>query len=86
MEIYGDGDGIELPMPDIMALLDTVVIDYGQCYAWGSNKNGELGQGDRLNQRFPKRIEMDKSHHAVFTEVACGDRHSALVSSAHMMP
>ena len=48
-------------------------------YSWGSGKYGQLGHATRLDERYPRRVEAEKSIGA-FMQVSCGDRHTAAVT------
>ena len=52
----------------------------GKLYTWGSGKWGQLGHGVRLDERFPRKVEAEKSKVGSFVRVACGDRHTAVVN------
>jgi alpha-tubulin suppressor-like RCC1 family protein len=43
---------------------------------------GQLGHGVRLDERFPRKVEAERSKMGNFVRVACGDRHTAVVNDA----
>lgn len=48
-------------------------------YSWGSGKYGQLGHATRLDERYPRKVEVDRAI-GPFTQVSCGDRHTAAVT------
>ena len=58
------------------------VTSQGLIYSWGSGKHGQLGHGHRLDERFPRRIELDRSGFGFMTRVACGDRHTIALNDS----
>jgi len=55
------------------------ISNQGKLFTWGSGKWGQLGHGVRLDERFPRKVESDRKM-GLFTKVACGDRHTAVVN------
>jgi hypothetical protein len=51
----------------------------GALYTWGDNKQGQLGQGDRLSRFAPRRV--DRFPETVAT-TSCGSRHMAALTSS----
>ena len=51
----------------------------GALYTWGDNKQGQLGQGDRLSRYAPRRV--DRFPETVAT-TSCGSRHMAALTSS----
>ena len=54
----------------------------GEVYSWGNNKYGQLGIGSRVDQRFPCYVNLEERHGNV-THVACGDRHSCILTDTY---
>jgi len=52
----------------------------GDMYSWGSGKYGQLGHATRLDERYPRHIDVDSSF-GQFKNVSCGDRHTAAVTN-----
>ena len=46
----------------------------GEVYAWGSNSDGQLGQGDTEDRRIPHAVPAE--YGALVVQVACGGRHT----------
>jgi hypothetical protein len=53
----------------------------GTLYSWGSGKCGQLGHSSRLDERYPRLVDVDRNAVGRITQVACGDRHTAAISS-----
>lgn len=51
----------------------------GALYTWGNGRHGQLGHGARLDERYPRQVEVDKDI-GKFHQVACGDRHTATIT------
>lgn len=56
------------------------ISNQGKLFTWGSGKWGQLGHGVRLDERFPRRVETERSKFGNFTKVSCGDRHTAALN------
>jgi len=56
------------------------ISNQGKLFTWGSGKHGQLGHGVRLDERFPRKVEAERSKMGSFVRVACGDRHTAVVN------
>ncbi|KAI5084469.1 hypothetical protein GOP47_0000638 [Adiantum capillus-veneris] len=51
------------------------------CYAWGNNRYGQLGLGDRENRVLPQLVQVLAEPNAgSLSEVSCGAYHSAVVT------
>lgn len=59
--------------------------DTGRLFSWGSNKNGQLGHRLRNETtgaaRVPKMIEAESVQDVVFTQIACGSKHTLALST-----
>ena len=51
----------------------------GDCYSWGSAKNGALGLGNSKPQPEPRRIEHFAKEGIKIMGVSCGANHSAFI-------
>lgn len=54
--------------------------DKGSLISWGSSKWGQCGQSDRQVVKTPRKIRMDDPT-VKFTEVSCGDKHTAALTT-----
>jgi alpha-tubulin suppressor-like RCC1 family protein len=55
----------------------TAVISDGAIYCWGSNSNGQLGNGNNTNYSTPQRVTISGTP----TAIACGADHTAAISN-----
>ena len=55
------------------------VSNAGRLFTWGSGKWGQLGHGVRQDERFPRKVDMEKALGSA-VRVACGDRHTAVLN------
>lgn len=56
------------------------ISNQGKLFTWGSGKWGQLGHSVRLDERFPRKVEVERSKMGNFIRVACGDRHTAVIN------
>jgi len=52
----------------------------GSLYTWGDGRDGVLGHGDRSNESSPKQVKAFRESGISVAHIACGARHSAVVS------
>eukprot|EP00250_Pteridium_aquilinum_P004556 c14762_g1_i3 orf=594-1880(+) len=56
------------------------------CYAWGRNKYGQLGLGDRESRVHPQHVQaLDEQNVGALRDVSCGAYHSAAVTHNEKM-
>jgi len=54
--------------------------DKGSLISWGQSKSGQCGHNDRQVVKTPRKIRMDDTS-VKFTQVSCGDKHTAAVTT-----
>lgn len=56
--------------------------DRGELYAWGFNKYGQLGSGERQSIKIPKRVmHPEDGSKPVFRDVSCGEKHTVAITA-----
>ncbi|MCO5582241.1 hypothetical protein L7F22_036133 [Adiantum nelumboides] len=70
----------------VLALVDKLSEGKHACYAWGNNRYGQLGLGDRKNRVLPQIVQaLAEPNGENLSEVSCGAYHSAVVSHYEKM-
>eukprot|EP01084_Bolivina_argentea_P081629 147796_1 len=51
-------------------------------WCWGNNKYGQLGIGNRMDQRYPIELKLE-SKYGNAIQINCGDRHTGILTENH---
>lgn len=74
-------DGVAFIVSVACGQLHTVALtDKGSLISWGTSKSGQAGHNDRQPVKAPRKIRMEDPT-IKFTEVSCGDKHTAALTT-----
>lgn len=62
----------------------TVAEEHLICYAWGSNKHGQLGLGDKESRLVPQPVNFNHTSAGLPYHIACGAFHTAVLTSVQL--